>query len=184
MRKTSTAARSLAGTPPTSPASTAACGGRRAGTTSPWSAWSEAAPAEAADLLRAAVAEDPAFLPSWYALGDLAVRSGDWAECDRIAERVRRCGPDGEVEAERLIAEGRAGREEVASALRGLEQALEKYPHALPLRLVESRLRVQDASDPAAAERAVRAVLALAPDHPVARRHLETLRARPGEGMM
>jgi GT2 family glycosyltransferase/tetratricopeptide (TPR) repeat protein len=138
---------------------------------------------EAAELLQAAVAEEPAFLPSWYALADLAVRAGDWAECERIADRVRPLGPDGEVEAERLTAEVLAGQGEVVLALRRLEQAVERHPQALPLRLIESRLRVQDGSDPAAAERAVRAVLALAPDHPAAYRDMERLRrtGRPSD---
>lgn len=136
--------------------------------------------AEAVELLQAAVTEAPAFLPSWYALGDLAVRFGNWIECERIAERVRQLGPDGEIEAERLTAESCAGRGEVPSALQGLELALGKHPQALPLRLIECRLRMRDGSDLVAAERAVRAVLTLAPDHPVARRDLEMLRRQSG----
>jgi GT2 family glycosyltransferase/Tfp pilus assembly protein PilF len=60
--------------------------------------------AEAADLLRQAVNEQPTFLPAWMALAELAARAGDRAECVRIAERMRACGPEGVAEAVRLLA--------------------------------------------------------------------------------
>lgn len=59
---------------------------------------------EADELLRQAVGEEPAFLPAWMALAELAARAGDRAECGRIADRMRACGPDGRAEAARLLA--------------------------------------------------------------------------------
>ncbi len=61
-------------------------------------------PDEAAVLLRQAVGEQPAFLPGWMVLAEIASRAGDRGECLRIAERMRACGPDGQAEAAHLLA--------------------------------------------------------------------------------
>jgi hypothetical protein len=74
-----------------------------------------------------------------------------------------------------LRAHGLLARDDRATARALLEGASASYPQALGPRLLLSRVLLREGRDFAAAEKALREVLALEPGHAEARRHLDFL---------
>src|SRR5262245_33840783 len=131
-------------------------------------------PTDASAEWRAALALDPAFVPALAGLGEAALQTNDSAALDVAAADLDRFDPP---QAAALRARGlmKARRFDAARAV--LNTALEKTPTELGLRVLLSHTWLQDGSDPAAAERALLAVLDLAPGHSEATHNLATLRS-------
>ena len=82
------------------------------------------------------------------------------------------------VEAEVFRGRAHQARAEFAAARRVLEAAIQAYPLAFTPRLVLSHVLLQEGRDMAAAERALRAVLAMDPGHAETRQSLDLLLLR------
>lgn len=136
--------------------------------------------AEAAAQWRAALTDEPSFVPAHVGLGEVYLTTRNWAGLDRQVAELRGLGAAGEVEAAGLTARGRIDRGEFAAARAGLAEAIGKYPSAVGLRVVLSHAYLRDGTDLAGTERALRGVLALDPDHPPARHNLELLLRNTG----
>jgi tetratricopeptide (TPR) repeat protein len=132
--------------------------------------------AEAEAQWRAAVAERPDFTPGWLGLGELSLAQGRWAELESVAQHLE-AAPAGAEEAALLRARGHLKRREFEAARRLMEGAIARSPQALPPRVILSHALLQEGRDHAAAERALRDILALDPLHAEARHNLAVLLA-------
>jgi tetratricopeptide (TPR) repeat protein len=128
---------------------------------------------------RAAVAEQPGFLPAWLELAELYLAQGRWAELEETAGRLDVIGGTG-IEAALVRARGRLARREFGLARRLLEETIARYPQALGPHVILSHVLLQEGRDWAAAERTLRRVLELDPDNAEARRNLAVLLRRNG----
>ncbi len=131
-------------------------------------------PADAEAQWRAVLAEQPDFLPAWLGLGDLYVEQQRWTELDQITRHLED-GQQSAMEAGVLRARGHLGRKEFAAARQLLEETIAQYPQALWPRVILSHVLLQEGRDWAAAEQALRDVLALDPNHREARHNLAIL---------
>src|SRR5262249_57808996 len=120
--------------------------------------------ADAVAQWRAAVAEAPGFAPAWLGLGELLLAWRRWPELEEACRGVEAAGA-GAVEGAVLRARGHLARKEFAPARRLLEAAITAAPEALWPRVILTHALLQEGRDWAAAERALRDVLALDPDH-------------------
>jgi tetratricopeptide (TPR) repeat protein len=135
-------------------------------------------PSEAEVQWRAAVAEQPEFLPSWYALEDFYLSQQRWADLEDAAEGLARTN-GGAVQAIVSRARCHLARREFAEAKSLLAEAIAGDPTALRPRLLLSHVLLQENADPQAAEQALLNVLELDPEHAEAQRNLAILRERP-----
>jgi tetratricopeptide (TPR) repeat protein len=124
---------------------------------------------------RAALAHRPDSVRSLYELGLLLVEHGRAAETEPIVRKLDGLGSIGTMAATMLRAQRHLKQGEVAQAGRLLETAVAAEPSALEPRVMLSRLLVENNADRAATERALRAVLGLAPDHEWAQAQLASL---------
>jgi tetratricopeptide (TPR) repeat protein len=136
--------------------------------------------AEAEKHWRAVLAEQPAAEAAWRGLGEVYLAQGRWAELEEVSGRLANGAP-GSVEVEVLRARGELARKEFGAARRRLEGVIAQAPQAVGPRLVLSYVYLQERKDGAAAERALREVLTLAPDHAEARHNLALLLRRQAE---
>jgi len=129
-----------------------------------------------------ALAEQPRYRPALYGLADvsLARRDGEGLEEVFGALRALRTRPETGVEIEVLRARLHLVRGEFGAARPMLEALVAQHPGAFAPLLWLSHVLLQEGRDLAAAERAVRAALAIDPNHPVCRKNLELLRRRQG----
>jgi GT2 family glycosyltransferase/predicted Zn-dependent protease len=139
--------------------------------------------AEAEAQWRAALAETPGFLPGWLALGDLLLEQGRWSEAEEVARQLEGEGRS-PAEAAVLRARGHLARREFTAARSLLEAAVAAAPQALRPRVALTHVLLQEGTDLTAAEKALRAVLALDPHHEEARHNLEVFRRRHGQAAM
>lgn len=130
---------------------------------------------EAAAHWRSAVEEAPGFVPGWIALSELALAAGRWDEVKRIVERLRQLGEAAPGKADFLAGRMHLARGEFGPAREAAVAAIAAAPTAIPPRVLLSHVLLRQGTDPAAAERALRDVLALDPDHPEARHNLAVL---------
>jgi tetratricopeptide (TPR) repeat protein len=140
-------------------------------------------PADAEAQWRAALAEQPDFAPAWAGLGGLALAHQRWDDLELALGQLRR-HPAGAAEADLLQARGLLARRQFADARALLEGAIAGDPQALPPRVLLTHALLQEGRDPAAAERALPAVLERAPTEAESWRHLAVLlrqQGRPGE---
>jgi tetratricopeptide (TPR) repeat protein len=137
--------------------------------------------AEAEAQWRAALVEQPEFIPAWLGLGELYLVQGRWSDLEEVCTRLAAGSPGG-CEAAVLQARVYLARREFAAARRLLEEATARAPQALWPRVILSHVLLQEGRDWEAAERALRDVLALAPDHAEARRNLAVLLCHQGRG--
>jgi tetratricopeptide (TPR) repeat protein len=135
--------------------------------------------ADAAAQWRAAVAERPEFAPAWAGLGELALDQQRWDDLDHAVAQLRR-HPAGAADAVILQARGHLARREFAPALALLDEAKARDPQALPPRILLAHALLQEGRDPAAAERALRDVLAMAPAEAESSRNLAVLLRQQG----
>jgi predicted Zn-dependent protease len=122
---------------------------------------------EAEVQYRHVVAEQPDFLVAWICLADVLFSQGRWQDADEVA-RALAARRGGMVNATLLRARGHMFRKEFAAARRLAEEAVAQAPDAAWPREVLSHVLVLEGRDWSAAERAVRAVLALRPSNPTA----------------
>jgi Tfp pilus assembly protein PilF len=129
---------------------------------------------QAEEQWRLAVEAEPGYVPGWLGLEDVYVAQGQWDGLEYVARRLERL-PNGGVDAATSRARGHLARHEFAAALRMLEQTIATAPDALRPRLLLSHVYLQEGRDLAAAERALRDVLALDPEHAEAKQNLHVL---------
>jgi predicted O-linked N-acetylglucosamine transferase (SPINDLY family)/GT2 family glycosyltransferase len=130
---------------------------------------------EAEAQWRSTVAERPDFLPGWLGLAEMHLRQGRWEELDQVVQRLEQVPPHGAVEAAVLRARGHLARREFDTARSVLAGVIAGHPQALEPRVVLSHAFLQEGKDLDTAERALRAVLALAPQHAEAQHNLALL---------
>lgn len=106
-------------------------------------------------------------------LGDLFLGNGRWAELEQTTSRLETASREGDALA--LRACGCLARREFSQARQLLAQAIVRSPLALLPRVLLSHALLQEGTDRAAAERALRDVLTLAPDHTEAQHNLSIL---------
>jgi glycosyltransferase involved in cell wall biosynthesis/Flp pilus assembly protein TadD len=138
---------------------------------------------EAEAQWRLAVRERPDFLPAWLGLGEGHLRRAEWGPLEEVARKMEGLheGP-----AEAAVLRGRAclARKEFEAARSLLGGAAAAWPGAVAPRVFLSYALLQEGADPAAAERALQAVLGLDPGNAEARHNLAVLRrgrAEPGQ---
>src|SRR5262249_43924835 len=119
-------------------------------------------PAEAERQWRLALAEEPTYGPAWSSLGELLLKEQRWGELDEVVVRLRELHED--FAADLLQARGQLARKEFAAARQLLEAVVARAPQALRPRELLSHVWLQEGQDWAAAERALRDVLALDPE--------------------
>jgi tetratricopeptide (TPR) repeat protein len=137
--------------------------------------------AQAEAQWRAVLADWPLHKGAWLGLGELYLEAGRWADLEAVAGRLGEL-PDGGTEGVLLRARGLLARQEHARARELAEAAVAEAPGALRPRVLLSHVLLQEGRDFPAAERALRAVLELAPEHAEARRNLALLLSRAGFG--
>ena len=128
---------------------------------------------------RAAVAEKPDFGPAWVALGELMLTQKRWPAAERVVEGLRGARTD-PVNPDLLQARLLLARQDFAAAKQHLRGLIARHPESLGPRVLMTHALLQEGQDWDAAERALRDVLALAPNHAEARRNLEVLLAQRG----
>ncbi len=133
---------------------------------------------EAEAQLRAALIEEPAFMPSNLVLGDVLIRRKDWANVERHAEALSKMGMQGEIESQALLGRAKIERKEFAAARFSLKLASERYPHSLRLLQLLAQATTSEGADLRESEAVLRRILQLEPGDEVARRCLEGLRAK------
>ena len=124
---------------------------------------------------RAALAHRPDSVRSLYELGLLLMEQGRVSEVDPIVPKLDALGSIGSMAAtmlgtQRLLKDG-----EFAQARRLLEKAIATQPQALEPRVLLSKMLMDNGAHGEAIKHALRAVLAIAPDHDWARSQLATL---------
>jgi tetratricopeptide (TPR) repeat protein len=135
--------------------------------------------AEAEGHWRAALADDPGFLPAWVGLAELFLARGRWDDLEQAAARLAQ-EPDGACDAAVFRAHGRLARQDFAAARQLLEATAARFPQALPPRVVLTHVLLQEGRDPAAAERALRGVLDRDPGQAESWRNLAVLLRHQG----
>jgi tetratricopeptide (TPR) repeat protein len=130
--------------------------------------------AEAEAEWRAVATERPDFLPAWLALGELYLAQQRWPELDGAARRLEAL-PHGRLEGDVMTARGELARRDFAAARQRLERVIGEHPRAVWPRVILSHVLLQEGRDLAAAEQALRDVLALDPHHAEARSNLAVL---------
>jgi glycosyltransferase involved in cell wall biosynthesis/Flp pilus assembly protein TadD len=137
--------------------------------------------AEAEAQWRAALAERPDCVQALCELGELYVETGRAAEAEPIIRDLDGLGPLGALAATLLRAQTQMASGDFAEARRLLEGAIAAGPPALEPRVLLSRLLLRHGDDRAAAEKALRSVLAIDPHHAEARQNLAALRGARGQ---
>jgi GT2 family glycosyltransferase/predicted Zn-dependent protease len=133
--------------------------------------------AEAEAQWRSALAEEPGYWPARLGLAELYLGAGDWGALGREVAELGAAMP---VEAAVLTARSHLARKEFAAARWGLAEVIEAHPRELMPRVILTHVLLQEGQDWAAAERALRDVLALDPAHPEARKNLAVLHRQHG----
>jgi GT2 family glycosyltransferase/predicted Zn-dependent protease len=134
--------------------------------------------AEALNQWRQALDECPDFVPAWLGTAEIHLRQQEWQKVEEVAVRLEGI-PGGE--APLLRARSHLARKEFGPARSLLEGVIARHPGGLAPRLVLSHVLLQEGTDLDAAERALRAVLELAPDHPEASHNLALLLRQKGQ---
>jgi GT2 family glycosyltransferase/tetratricopeptide (TPR) repeat protein len=130
--------------------------------------------AEAEAQWRAVVAEQPNFLPGWLGVAEACLGRQDWDGLEAALQRLERL-PQGALEAGVLRGRGLLARREFAAAIALLRAVAASHPKAVGPRVILSHALLQEGKDSAAAEQALRDVLALEPDNQEARHNLAVL---------
>jgi GT2 family glycosyltransferase/tetratricopeptide (TPR) repeat protein len=138
--------------------------------------------AEAEELWRQVLAEQPQFGPAWLGLGELFLAQGRWPEFEEAVNRLEAAG-DNPAEAAVMRARGHLARKEFAVARSVLDDVITREPRQVWARVILSHALLQEGRDWDAAEKALRDVLALDPGNAGARQNLAVLlRAYPEKG--
>ncbi len=132
---------------------------------------------EAEALWQALLKEQPGFLPAWLELGELLAEQGRWADLDRAVAYLEKW-PNPAWEVKLLQARSQLARREFEVARGTLQEIIRQEPRALRPRLALGYTYLQEGKDWAAAERALRDILELAPDHAETRHNLAAVLER------
>jgi tetratricopeptide (TPR) repeat protein len=130
--------------------------------------------AEAEAQWRAAVAEQPDFLPAWLGLAEVYLDQRRWPELEGVLRSLG-AEPKWALEAAVLRARRHLAGKEFAAAREVLGPAIARAPQAVWPRVILSHALLQEGLDWAAAEQALRDVLALDPGHTEAQGNLSVL---------
>jgi tetratricopeptide (TPR) repeat protein len=128
---------------------------------------------------RAVVAEQPHFLTAWLGLAELWLAQHRFEEIERAARELPG-NSSGVAIAAILRAKMQLARNDVAAAKLVLSAAIAQVPQDVRLRVFFSDVLLQEGQDWFAAQRALRDVLALDPNHEPTRRKLAALLQRQG----
>lgn len=134
---------------------------------------------EAERQWRETVTEQPDFLPAWMGLGELYLKQERWTNLEEILQKLE-ADPRFEIDATVLRARGHLARKEFAAARQLLETAVARAPQNIWLRVFLSHTLLQEGKDWAAAEQALRDILALDPDNAEAKHNLAVLLKQQG----
>jgi GT2 family glycosyltransferase/tetratricopeptide (TPR) repeat protein len=129
--------------------------------------------AEAEAQWRAGLGEQPAFEPSWIGLGELYLAQGRLAEAEQASSSL-----NGSIGGTLLRARLRLAQKDFEAAKELAIACIALAPQELPPRVVLSHIFLQEGRDWSAAERSLRDILRLAPDHAEARSNLAVLLER------
>jgi GT2 family glycosyltransferase/Tfp pilus assembly protein PilF len=129
---------------------------------------------------RAALMERPDFEPAWVGLAELYLRGERFAELEYLLQDWEDRGLNS-AKVGWLRARGQVQRGEVAAARRTLANVVVQDPGALGPRVLLSQVLLQEGRDWVAAERALRAVLEIDPNHSETRHNLRVLLRRLGK---
>jgi tetratricopeptide (TPR) repeat protein len=128
---------------------------------------------------RAALAEEPGLTAGWLGLGELFLEQRRWPELEQVLDVL---GKSHAANGTAVLLRARAhlARRECAAARQVQEPLLAAALAALGPRVLWSHILLQEDQDPAAAEQALRDVLALDPDNAEAQHNLTVLRRQQG----
>lgn len=130
--------------------------------------------AEAEEQWRMALADAPKYVAAWLGLADLYVKQQRFPEVEGIIDRLREM-PNARLDRFILQAQLLLARRQFDDARVILNKVIEQAPGSVFARLVLARAYLQEGRDWKAAEQALRAVLALDPQHAEARKNLAVL---------
>jgi glycosyltransferase involved in cell wall biosynthesis/predicted Zn-dependent protease len=136
---------------------------------------------EAEAQWRAALAERADHLPTLLGLAELYLAQQRWVDLEQVVARLESF-PEGTLEAPIVRARRHLAQREFGPARQLLEELLVRTPEATWVRVILSRVLLEEGRDLAAAERVLREVLALAPGHPEATHNLTVLLRGQGRG--
>jgi GT2 family glycosyltransferase/tetratricopeptide (TPR) repeat protein len=134
---------------------------------------------EAEAQWRTALEEKPDFPPAVLGIGELCLGQGRWDELEAAARRLEG-DAGGSMEASVLRARGHLARQEFPVAMQLLHDIITAYPQAVWPRVILSHCLLQEGRDWAAAEQALRDVLALDPHNAEAKSNLAVLLRQQG----
>lgn len=129
---------------------------------------------------RAALAERVDFEPAWMGLAELYLRSERWPELEYFLQNLEGNGLN-PAKVGWLRARGQVQRGEIAAARRTLASVVAQDPSALGPRVLLSQVLLQEGRDWVAAERALRDVLEIEPNHAETQHNLRVLLRRLGK---
>lgn len=129
---------------------------------------------------RAALAERVDFEPAWMGLAELYLRSERWPELEYFLQKLEENGLN-PAKVGWLRARGQVQRGEIAAARRTLAGVVVQDSSALGPRVLLSQVLLQEGRDWVAAERALRDVLEIDPNHAETRHNLRVLLRRLGK---
>jgi glycosyltransferase involved in cell wall biosynthesis/predicted Zn-dependent protease len=130
--------------------------------------------ADAEQLWRQVVSDQPSFVPAWLGLAELHLSTGRWTELETVVRKLQD-NPDTALEASVLQARGHMARKEFEPARHILQETLARRPRALWPRVILSHALLQEGKDHDAAEESLRDILVLDPAHAEARHNLTLL---------
>jgi tetratricopeptide (TPR) repeat protein len=120
---------------------------------------------------RALLREEPHDAAAWQRLGELWLAQGRWAEVEQVAGQLGN-GAGAALDGVLLRARAHLARREFALAKELLAEAIARDPLAEGPRMVLSYVYLQEGTDPAATEQALRDVLVVNPQNAEARHNL------------
>jgi tetratricopeptide (TPR) repeat protein len=136
---------------------------------------------EAESHWRAALLERPYYEPAWRGLMALLLDQLRWPELEVLAQELEG-GTNGAVHADCIRGRVLLARREFDAARKAIQQSIQRFPAVVEPRIVLSHIFLQEGRDWASAERALKEVLQLVPDHAEAKHNLAVLYQQRGAG--
>jgi GT2 family glycosyltransferase/tetratricopeptide (TPR) repeat protein len=130
--------------------------------------------AEAEAHWQAALREHPQFVPACIGLGEILLAQNRFEELTQVVQHLE-SDLSAPIDAAVLRSRAHLAQREFAAARRILEEIIGRAPEAVWPRVILTHVFLQEGTNWAAAERALRAVLALDPNHVEARQNLVVL---------
>jgi tetratricopeptide (TPR) repeat protein len=121
-----------------------------------------------------AIAEQPTFIPALTGLAEIYFARRNWEAFQALVDRLRAVGKGG-LEAQTLLARKHLFEKNFTLARLTIEQAIAAYAGAIWPRVILTHILLKEGTDWMAAEKALRDVLTLDPNHEEAQRNLAVL---------